>query len=98
MTYGEIKEIGKEIERLSVLKAVYEGQEDEASVIAVDAMINKLQITRTKEINKLPVNTLEGGCLYLRIVKNKSWQAIAMSVGGKNTANGIRMKCDRFKW
>lgn len=32
----------------------------------------------------------------MRFIDGESWNAIAWKCGGKNTANGIRMRCERF--
>lgn len=34
--------------------------------------------------------------MYLRFIKRMSWQAVANRMGGGNTANGVRMRCNRY--
>lgn len=34
--------------------------------------------------------------MYLRFIKRFSWQAVANRIGGGNTADGVRMKCNRY--
>ena len=34
--------------------------------------------------------------MFLRFVKRLSWQTIATRIGGGNTADGVRMKCNRY--
>lgn len=34
--------------------------------------------------------------MFLRFVKRLSWQAVANRIGGGNTANGVRMRCNRY--
>ena len=34
--------------------------------------------------------------MYLRFVKRMSWQAVAMRIGGGNSADGVRMRCNRY--
>ena len=34
--------------------------------------------------------------MFLRFVKRLSWQAVANRIGGGNTADGVRMRCNRY--
>lgn len=34
--------------------------------------------------------------MFLRFVKCLSWQQVANRIGGGNTANGVRMRCNRY--
>lgn len=34
--------------------------------------------------------------MYLRFVKRLSWQAVANRIGGGNTADGVRKRCNRY--
>jgi hypothetical protein len=34
--------------------------------------------------------------MYLRFVKRLSWQTVANRIGGGNTADGVRMRCNRY--
>ena len=98
MTYAEIKQLDKAIQRQVALMAVLESQNDIGSLSAAREKQNELCCKRATEINRLPINTLEGSCLYLRLCKNLSWQQIAMRIGGNNTKDSVRKMCSRFKW
>lgn len=34
--------------------------------------------------------------MYLRFIKRLSWQAVASRIGGGNTADGVRKRCNRY--
>jgi hypothetical protein len=48
-------------------------------------------------LNSLP-ESLEAHCIVLRIKRQYSWVKIAHIVGGGNTADGVRMKVNRYQW
>lgn len=98
MTYGEIKQMDKDIQQQSALIAVFESKNNVGSLSAARETLNELCCKRASAINSLPINTLEGSALYLRLCKNMSWQQIAMRIGGNNTKDSVRMMCTRFKW
>lgn len=60
--------------------------------------INNLKNIRNSALSRLSRDNFVENCLYIRLVLNYSWAEIAIKVGGNNTADGIRMMCERYSW
>lgn len=98
MTYREMTQLDKAIQAQSALIEVLESMNDVSALFDAKKKHNELCCKRAAEINRLPIETLEGSCLYLRLCKNFSWRKIALNVGGKNTEDSIKKMCYRFSW
>lgn len=60
--------------------------------------IQNLEILRNSALNRLSRDIFEENCLFMRLSLHYSWTKIAVQVGGNNTADGIRMMCERHSW
>lgn len=60
--------------------------------------IQNLEILRNSALNRLSRDIFEENCLFMRLSLHYSWNKIALQVGGNNTADGIRMMCERYSW
>lgn len=68
-------------------------------VVASEGIASRIEFLemRIKKIIMTLPNTIEGNCIYMKVVKGYSWAKIAAIVGG-NTENSIRMACHRYHW
>ena len=69
-----------------------------SQITDIQREIQNLEILRNSALNRLSKDVFEENCLFMRLCLHYSWAKIAMQVGGGNTANGIRMKCERYSW
>lgn len=69
-----------------------------AEILSLSKEIDALEDLYQNSLNRLSRNILEENCIYMHYNLNYSWVKIAMKVGGKNTANGLRMMCERYSW
>lgn len=60
--------------------------------------IQNLEILRNSALNRLSRDIFEENCLFMRLALHYSWTKIALEIGGGNTGDGIRMKCERYSW
>ena len=60
--------------------------------------IQNLEILRNSALNRLSRDIFEENCLFMRLSLHYSWSKIALQVGGNNTADGIRIMCNRYSW
>ena len=60
--------------------------------------IQNLEILRNSELNRLSKDIFEENCLFMRLSLHYSWTKIALQAGGNNTADSIRVMCDRYTW
>ena len=105
----DILKITKEsIKKLKAKEFRLQAETDGASEIEYNKIIDELRETRqelarlnyyyTNAIKKLSRNVYVENCIYLHYEKGYSWKNIAMSIGGNNTGDGIRMMCKRYEW
>lgn len=64
----------------------------------LQAEIHRLEAEKCEALNRLPTNTLEGNCLFMRLMHGYRWSKIASIVGGANTPDSIRVMCNRYEW
>lgn len=72
------------------------------SIVAYTEMLNKAIWQREEQarrINEYIIGIDDAQLrliMYLRFIKRMSWQQVANRIGGGNTADGVRMRCNRF--
>ena len=69
-----------------------------SQIADIQREIQNLEIYRNSALNRLSNDKFEENCLFMRLSLRYSWTKIALQVGGDNTADGIRMMCDRYSW
>lgn len=69
-----------------------------ALIVDIQREIQNLEILRNSALNRLSRDVFEENCIFMRFSLNYSWTKIALKCGGNNTADGIRMMCERYKW
>lgn len=69
-----------------------------SQITDIQREIQNLEILRNSALNRLSRDIFEENCLFMRLSLHYSWNKIAMQVGGNNTADGIRMMCERYSW
>ena len=69
-----------------------------AQIVDIQREIQNLEILRNSALNMLSRDVFEENCIFMRFSLKYSWTKIAMECGGNNTADGIRMMCERYKW
>ncbi len=69
-----------------------------AQMSDVQREIQNLEILRNSELNRLSREIFEENCLFMRLALHYSWTKIALEIGGGNTGDGIRMRCERYNW
>lgn len=69
-----------------------------AQIVDTQKEIQNLEILRNSALNRLSRDIFEENCIFMRLSLKYSWTKIAMECGGNNTADGIRMMCERYKW
>lgn len=69
-----------------------------AQIADIQREIQRLEILRNSALNRLSRDIFEENCLFMRLSLRYSWAKIAVQVGGNNTADGIRMMCERHSW
>ncbi len=69
-----------------------------AQVADIQREIQNLEILRNSALNRLSRDIFEENCLFMRLSLHYSWTKIALQVGGNNTADGVRMMCERYSW
>lgn len=67
-------------------------------IVHIKRQISELVILKETEIKRLNNDIFQENCLFMHFALGYSWTKIAMQIGGNNTANGIRMKCERYSW
>ncbi len=69
-----------------------------SEITDIQREIQNLEILRNSALNRLSRDVFEENCLFMRLSLHYSWTKIAVQVGGNNTADGIRMMCERYSW
>lgn len=67
-------------------------------IVHIQREIQRLEIIKKEEINRLSNDIFQENCLFMYYGLRYSWTKIATKIGGNNTADGIRMMCERYEW
>lgn len=105
MTIKELRQIQDEIKRLKSKQIVLENKATSKTQhieyypgTDIEERIQELESVYKESINKLSTDDFIHNCIWLKYSLGWSWTRIAMKIGGNNTANGIRMMCERCIW
>lgn len=60
--------------------------------------IQNLEIRRNAALNSLSRDDFVENCLFMHLSLRYSWAKIAVDTGGINTADNIRIMCNRHRW
>lgn len=72
------------------------------AIVAYTEMLDKAieaRVEQSMKINEFILSVDDAQLrqiMYLRFIKRLSWQAVAMRVGGNNTADSVRKRCSRY--
>lgn len=69
-----------------------------SQIVNIQREIQNLEILRDSALNRLSREIFEENCLFMRLSLHYSWTKIAMEVKGNNTADSIRVMCNRYSW
>lgn len=69
-----------------------------AQVVDIQRDIQNLEILRSSALNRLSREIMEENCIFMRFSLHYSWTKIAVECGGGNTADSVRMMCERYSW
>ena len=69
-----------------------------AQMSDIQKEIQNLEILRNSALIRLSRDIFEENCLFMRLALHYSWTKIALEIGGGNTGDGIRMRCERYNW